>query len=234
MTHETILERLDDYVSGELAPRDERDVRRHLMGCDACRAEEQALRTLLDEAAALPAAVAPPRDLWAGIAARLEPRAAPSLGDDDDDAGEADVVPLRRARPRALPWWMQAAAAVALVVTTSVGTLLWSGRGGEDDRPVAQAPAPAPARDAALVAFRPAEREYQTAIGELQAALDQKRAVLAPETVATLERNLAIIDRAIAESRAALEADPARPELARLLADAYGAKVGALRQAVSM
>ena len=231
MTHDTTLDLLDDYVSGELAPREERDVRRHLMACDDCRAEEQALRALLDEAAALPAAIDPPRDLWAQIAPRLEPRepvpaAEPAPG----------VIPLRRPAPRALPWWMQAAAAVALVVTTAVATMQWGpGRSTAPDAgPMATMPAQPAARGAALAAFRPAEAESRTAIAELEAALDQKRAELAPETVETLERNLAIIDQAIAESRAALAADPASPQLARVLSDAYGAKVGVLRQAVQL
>lgn len=228
MTHEITLDLLDDYVSGELPPREERDVRRHLMACDECRAEEQALRSLLDEAAALPAAIEPPRDLWAGIAPRLEPREAP--------APAPDVIPLRRRAPRAVPWWMQAAAAVALVVTTAVATLQWGPGRSTAPAPdeMATLPAQPAARGAALAAFRPAEAEYQTAIAELEAALDQKREALAPETVETLERNLAIIDQAIAESRAALAADPASPQLARVLSDAYGAKVGVLRQAVQL
>ena len=53
-------------------------------------------------------------------------------------------------------------------------------------------------------------------------------------TVATLERNLAIIDAAIAESRAALENDPNSRELTRMLSSTYDAKVQLLRQAVQL
>jgi Putative zinc-finger len=227
MTHEQILELLDDYVGGELAPRDERDVRRHLMQCESCRAEEEVLRTLLDEAAALPEEIAPPRDLWQDIAPRLESRTAIIERSDEVRIG-------RKVRP--VPWWMLAAASVALVATTALATLQIS---GGDDTPVlaaekAAAPASAGGPPTALAAFRPAEQEYERAIGDLQTALESRRSELAPQTVATLEANLRIIDQAIRESRAALAADPNRPELTEMLTDAYDAKLDVLRRAVSL
>ena len=232
MTHEQTLDLLDDYVGGELPPREERDVRRHLMQCDECRAEELALRALLDEAAALPEFIEPPTDLWQGIAPRLQARV-------DAPAERLDEVRVIGPRPvRPLPWWMLAAASVALVVTTSFATLRFAGDGdGDADRavlPAQQAQAPAPAGTAALASFAPAEQEYEKAIGDLETVLEQHRERLAPETVATLEANLRIIDQAIRESRAALARDPNSPELTRMLTDAYGAKLNVLRRAVSL
>jgi anti-sigma factor RsiW len=237
MTHDQTLELLDDYVGGELPPREERDVRRHLMQCEDCRAEELALRALLDEAAALPESIDPPADLWLAIAPRLQPRA--------DLAAQPPVpaVPVEQldevrviGRPvRPLPWWMLAAASVALVVTTSFATLRFAdGRGDEAVLPAQQAQAPAAGTPAALASFAPAEQEYEKAIGDLQAVLDSQRGRLASETVAVLEANLRIIDKAIGESRAALARDPNSPELTRMLTDAYGAKLNVLRRAVSL
>jgi hypothetical protein len=57
---------------------------------------------------------------------------------------------------------------------------------------------------------------------------------MAPETAETLERNLRIIDAAIAESRAALEKDPNSRELIDMLSATYDAKVKVLRQAVEI
>lgn len=236
MTHDQTLELLDDYVGGELPPREERDVRRHLMQCDDCRAEEAALRTLLDEAAALPEDIAPPRDLWLNIAARLEPRTAvPAAPAERLD--EVRVIGPRPVRP--LPWWMLAAASVALVVTTSFATLRFAGDRDVDPAvlPAQQAQAPVPAAGGtptALASFAPAEQEYEKAIGDLQTVLDEHRERLAPETVAVLEANLRIIDQAIRESRAALARDPNSPELTRMLSDAYGAKLNVLRRAVAL
>jgi anti-sigma factor RsiW len=234
MTHEQTLEMLDDYVGGELSPREERDVRRHLMQCDPCRAEEQALRMLLDDAAGLSEEIAPPRDLWRDIAPRLQARvplpAAPVEGVD-----EVRVIGPRPVRP--LPWWMVAAASIALVVTTAVTTMQVTDGGTDEPVTIAAQPAQPPASatgNAALASFRPVEAEYEKAISDLQAALRTRRGQLAPQTVAALEANLRIIDQAIRESRAALAADPNSPELARMLSDTYDAKLNVLRRAVSL
>ncbi|HEY7766768.1 anti-sigma factor [Longimicrobium sp.] len=231
MTHERTLELLDDYVEGVLPPHEERGVRRHLMQCDDCRAEERELRTLLDEAAALPAEIQPPAELWAGIAARLEPRSA--------TVALAPEIPVIGPRPvRRISWWMQAAAAIALVVTTSVVTLRIDRAGpaqvaAAPRQPAAQQ-ATAPAARTALAAFHPAEQEYQRAIGDLEQMLGQHRNKLAPQTVATLEANLKVIDKAIQESRAALAADPNSRELATMLSQSYDAKLDVLQRAVSL
>jgi hypothetical protein len=237
MTHEQILELLDDFVGGDLPPREERDVRRHLMQCEGCRAEEQALRALLDEAAALPDEVVPERDLWTGIAPRLQSRAS-LVEEPAESLTEVRVIGPRPARP--LPWWMLAAASIALVVVTSFATLRFSGRGETEPTTIASQQAQQPVgavrggTPTALAAFRPAEKEYEKAISELEVVLRTQRGRMAPQTAATIEANLRIIDQAIAESRAALAADPNSAELTHMLSDAYDTKLDVLRQAVSL
>lgn len=226
-THAEVFERLDDYVGGELAAEAERRaVRAHLAACAECRAEEEWLRSLLDQARFLPREQAPGRDLWADIAPRLEPR-------------QAKVTPLR---PRGfhLPRWaVSAAAAVVLMVGSSLATVQWmNSRSG--DR-IAQTPTlptntaqPGASEGTAFAAFRPAEAEYDKAIAELQAVLQARRGQLAPETVATLEANLRIIDEAIRQSKAALQADPNSRELTQMLTDVYDTKVETLQRAVQL
>jgi len=68
-------------------------------------------------------------------------------------------------------------------------------------------------------------------LGRIVAA---ERERLRPETVALLERNLTIIDAAIAESRAALARDPASVELRGLFAAAARQKVELLRWAARL
>ena len=63
--------RLDDWLDGALAGDAAREVEAHLAGCAACRERERQLRQLLAHAAALPRSVAPPRDLWPGIAEQV-------------------------------------------------------------------------------------------------------------------------------------------------------------------
>ena len=71
-----VVERLDDYVDGTLSEAEFQEVELHLAGCADCAAEHAFLRELLSEAARLPRGIAPPNDLWPGIAARLAPARA--------------------------------------------------------------------------------------------------------------------------------------------------------------
>ena len=73
------------------------------------------------------------------------------------------------------------------------------------------------------------QADFDRATNELGVILAAERGRLRPETVAVLERNLAVIDAAIAESRAALARDPANAELRRLFAAASRQKVDLLQ-----
>ena len=75
------------------------------------------------------------------------------------------------------------------------------------------------------------EAQYEQASDELTRALATERDRLAPATVALLERNLAVIDAALRESRDALARDPENVELRGLVASAAREKVELLRWA---
>ena len=77
------------------------------------------------------------------------------------------------------------------------------------------------------------ERRYAAEIGQLQRQLAEQRERLSPATVAILERNLRVIDSALAESRAALKSDPANRSLGRLVLSAYEQKLELLKRATS-
>ena len=276
MTHEQALERLDDFACGELPDIDRMRVQRHVETCDECRAEVQAVQALLAQAAALPLAVAPPVDLWAAIAPRLEPRAAPlhlmertaEAPAAGTAAQETKVIPLapRRGGWQAPRWALQLAAALLLVAGSSAITArIVREQARQPAGPVALGPAtanppqqeiratvsepaqagaqagPAPATrgqaapaTTAFAAFDAAEADYETAIADLERVLASRQGRMLPETAQALERNLRIIDAAIAESRAALERDPNSRELIQMLSATYDAKVKVLRQAVEI
>ena len=59
MTHEQAFERLDDFASGELPDIERVRVQRHVDACGECRAEVEAIRSLLAMAQVLPAGIAP-------------------------------------------------------------------------------------------------------------------------------------------------------------------------------
>ena len=117
-------------------------------------------------------------------------------------------------------WWL-AAAAVTLMVASSVVTALLV------RRPGSLTVASAPVRLVGL------EVQYAAATAELTQVLEQARDRLAPATIATIERNLAVIDSALAESRRALARDPANDALAQLVLAAWRQKMDYLRRATA-
>ena len=134
----------------------------------------------------------------------------------------ARIGPARRAR-RFSPL-LAAAAALSLVAGSSAVTMLVM-RDSASPPPAVAGVAPAPARF---------EARYVAEADELGRLLERQRELLSPETVAALERNLAIIDAAIADSRAALAADPSNQELETLLRAGYEQKVALLERATRL
>jgi len=66
---------------------------------------------------------------------------------------------------------------------------------------------------------------------ELERALAQREPELDPKTAAVIRRSLATIDRAIADARAALDADSSNVLLDRQLTRVLGKKVELMRRA---
>ncbi|MBI4408799.1 MAG: zf-HC2 domain-containing protein [Gemmatimonadetes bacterium] len=232
MMEHPIESRLHDYVDDALSPAERGAIEDHLAECASCREQVERLRALVGALAALPREVLPTHDLRPGIAARIAPRRPGRL---------AELLAPKSASTFWGPFadrtlWSArvplAAAAVVLVVLSSVLTLLLvtpiRKKAAQVQAPAAQT-AEAPA--AVLAEFRGAEAGYLRAIGELESALGTRGSQLAPETIAILERNLRIIDAALAESRAALAQAPANPELARIILSTYEQKLELLRQA---
>ena len=162
--------------------------------------------------ARLPLEVAPGRDLWPDIAARIEERAPP--------VGSAT-------RPAA--WLWQAAAAVVLVAGSSLLTASLLDRSVlVQQSAVPAVPANANvASDAAVAmpaAFGPAgqlDPEYVAARRQLTQVLDQRIAALPPSARAKLEFNLGEMRRAADEINAALAEQPGDPLLEELLLKTY-------------
>jgi glutamate/tyrosine decarboxylase-like PLP-dependent enzyme len=79
-----------------------------------------------------------------------------------------------------------------------------------------------------------AEQGYARAADELLAALAERRDSLSPETRASVDRNLAVIDQALKEIREALQKEPGNSELTRMLASTHRKKVDVLRRMVKL
>ena len=96
-------------------------------------------------------------------------------------------------------------------------------------------PAPVPPSGGTLVSHATTKKNlsvahvYDREISLLDSLVRTRREELDPKTVTVIERNLAIIDSAIAESRKALAKDPRSPLLNNRLDNVLGSKVELLR-----
>lgn len=79
-----------------------------------------------------------------------------------------------------------------------------------------------------------AGQQYDAAIADLERILAEGRGQLEPGTIAVLEENLAIIDRAIEEARNAIAEDPANIYLTNYLTDTMKRKLELLRYTNSL
>ena len=79
-----------------------------------------------------------------------------------------------------------------------------------------------------------AEAHYDKAIQGLEQIARSDSGALDPQVAAVLQKNLQVIDQAIGESRAALDAQPASADAQESLFDAMRSKVALLQQTVEL
>ena len=224
MMHDSAMhlteDELHDAADGTDMPVEAGRAARHLMHCARCRGEVERIRELLALAASLPRAIEPPADLWPGIRSRIRAQSG-------DGAVPTAAAPSRWGSYARNPRWL-AAAAVLLVVASSALTTLYlnPGRNGI----AGGADSATPIGQPSAIPVRRVSDDYDRLDGELSALLASQRGKLQPETIAKVERNLAIIDAAIAEIRAALAEDPGNEALRGLLKASYGQKSALVRQ----
>lgn len=195
---------------------------RHRAACAECTVLWTELEAIGAEAAQLPV-LTPSRDLWQGIEARI-------------------------AAPRVLPFYRKTTfralmAASLLVAVTSGVTWRLATRRAQPELPAATMAVSEPnspdAVDADLTAANltavsGSVTQMDREIAALQTIVGERRDDLDPATLAVLERNLAVIDTAIAEARAALQADPNSTFIAQQFARAYTSKLTLLRGAAQL
>ncbi len=233
--------RLNDYLEGLVTEDVARAVEVHLAACEGCSGRLEALTLLLSELAGLPDAAAPTRDLWSGVRAGIG--AGLGHGEVENQETVADehvAIPIWRGRSAGTRRFSFSAAqllAASVVWTLLSGGTVWMAlTAGPDEEVVAATDITPVAEDrgglrSTLSAVQVATTEYEQAIASLESILELGRDRLDPQTVATIEANLGIIDRAIAEARRALADDPNNPALNRLLIKYEQSKLRVLRQA---
>ncbi len=172
----------------------------------------------------LPQQIAPPRDLWAGIEARLmsETRAATSVSHVAGVGKSAEPVVVRRRAG----WSFgraQALAAAAVIAALAIG--VWIGRAG---LPFGPRPAATPSvaglysQDASTVrAAYLMDSRYALHRQELVQSLDAKIASLPPESRAKVVSSLKTLHDSLRDLEQALGHDPSNALLQELLVNTY-------------
>jgi hypothetical protein len=213
--HREILERLDEFLEGALSSAEARRMEEHLRGCPPCSEELRRLGGLLDRASALRVReIAPAGDLWPGIRERLRQPAAPG-------ADQGRLAALRRWTSglgrgftrRPLAW-----SAAVLLVAATLAIFLAREEG--------------PPRSLSQVAgLNTLQSETAQARDDYEAVLRQRGGPVPANAGADFQKNLRLLDQAIAESRAAVERDPRNQGLQRSLLDIYQKELRVLRWA---
>ena len=211
------MNRLSEYVDGELDSTERAALEAHLATCGHCYATLGELRQVVARAKSL-ADTPPAKDLWLGIRAGIAP--APVAVDRRD----------RLVRRRfSLTVGQLLAASIALVMLSGGGTwLALASKSSTPEPAVASTPRTRITREASWTG------RTDVAIADLQNALTQNESRLDTATVRIVRQNLAIIDRAIADARIALQKDPGNAYLNLHLANTMRRKVELLRRVNDM
>jgi anti-sigma factor ChrR (cupin superfamily) len=231
---------LNAYTDGSIDPAGRVDVEQHLASCASCRKTVDGLREILRATATLELRE-PPVRVWSRIerAIKLDTESRRSTQNPQSTESKTSLRILRvqRAlRSTSSRAWL--AAAAALVLATVVGIRYSPSRGRDE------AAAGPPAAAATITAGEPAqsveaelreaEAHYENAIKGLEQIATAEQNALDPRTAATLQKNLAVIDQAISESRAAVRSQPSSEPAQQSLMENFKAKIGLLQDTVAL
>ena len=227
MACEQHLVRIQEKVDGTIGSIRRAELDLHLDECADCRALYEDLKRIHDAAADLPA-LAPPDRAWLQIAGRLRME-----GRIHDQA----AAPHKSRRTQVA--WLAIAAALVLAAGSAVILLI-----PRTPAPAPQAassmPAPGTAAPGgvasveAVSAVEAAQAQFEKAIADLEKVAKNNQQALDPVTSATIDKNLGILDQAIAENRAAVKAEPASVAARETLFDALRQKVSLLQDTISL
>jgi hypothetical protein len=213
---------IQELADGTLGPIRRAELQIHLDDCDGCRRLADDLLRIRTLASSLDRP-APPDRVWLQIAGRLR------------QEGRVTPPPPRTASPwRLAP--LAIAASLLLIVSAAVYQLY--PRGGTDTAQVSPRPGGNVTQTDVVQGveeeFRKAEQHYQNGIAKLEEAAKTTDGTIDPQTAEMLQKPLLEIDRAIAESRAALQNDPQSVAARNSLFAALKRKVVVLQDTIAL
>jgi predicted anti-sigma-YlaC factor YlaD len=201
---------ISEAVDGTLDTHKQAELDAHCRACAECREWKDDLLEIRAAAATLDR-FTPSPDVWKAIEAKI-----------DQQPRRADFARWRGG-------WGALAAAAALVMM--LGAAAWFGL---STRPSSGTTEPAAELARATSELQLAEQHYLNAIASLEQLTVQKDSLLDPAVAAEIAQSLQSIDRAISDSRAALETDPGSFVAQTSLLEALRMKVALLQETVSL
>jgi anti-sigma factor RsiW len=191
----------------------------HLATCWNCKSDVAHLTKSVPGLRQLSEPVAPVDALWPEIHDRIERGKVIALGTQPEAAALA-------APQKKISWLWLAPVGVAAAVVIALFAL--PGRRPIKDR---QAAAMVADTGVTLVSVVDSSYAYEREAQALLDKLELQRALLRPDAAQTLDRDLHVVDVAIAELKDAVARDPANPALRQLLVASYRQKVDLLKRA---
>jgi anti-sigma factor RsiW len=217
---------LHDALDAPLPPADAAALAAHLDACTACRDLEADLSLVRGASESLDPPIVSAA-IWPALAAQLE--------------REGLMAPAT-ARPARKPWQTYTWMALAASLLAAVGAaLMWRAPGPVTPSIATAPPAATPGNaraartvEAIEIELRLAAEHYEKAITALEGLAAEDRTRIDPAVAAVVERNLVLIDTAIADSRTALLGQPGSLVAQASLFDAYRQKVSLLQDLIAM
>lgn len=249
MSQHVSTERMNEAVDGLLSSAEMDQLEDHIRGCGACRNEYARLSEVVSALRSVPRTGQVPDEVWHGIAQRIE---TPSQRNLNGRKGAPTVVPLPvsgtvgrheavargggRTAPVGRTFTVSAAklAVAACLVAVVSASVVWLGVGPSQPAGVrTMAAAEESLAGAAARAVSLDDSRYLDVVDQLEEILAEGRAVLAPETLVTIEESLRTVNGAIEDIETALADDPNSDLLLRMLATHRSTKLGVLQRAAA-
>ena len=218
---EEIQELLD---GGSLGAIRRAELDQHLSECEDCRRFEADMRRIRDLAGSLDT-LAPPDGVWLQVAGRLR-----------QEGRVQAPPPIVRSAPHRRYAILAIAASLIVAVGASLMFLfpLFGSRNAQSAATQAGTETTADTVKSVEDDFRLAEQHLQSGIAKLEEAARADESTIDPQTAATLKKNLAVIDQAIDESRAALKSEPQSTIARDSLFQALRRKVDLLQDTIAL
>jgi hypothetical protein len=244
MTCTDFIDRLPDLLEGTLEAETRASLEAHAQDCAACAALLLDLQRMQGRASTLER-LAPPRGGWQRLAERLQ--ADPQFQKASQQRAHQRATG-RRAPGVVLSWTWVGLAASLLVGLTVLLVLLQ--RGTQQPPQVADTATPSgssaagagaggndpntPTVESVESELQKATEHFENAVAQLELIAQAQDSPLDPETKARFDEGIAVIDKAIGDTRAALKTQPENVMAQESLFDAFRRKVALLQDTIAL